>query len=168
MDLSKYSIDELVGLKNKINNMIYDYKDGYFYICNGRNWEDNSIFNVNTLQELCYEYGGDNGIVDVYSNNPNLSKLDNYGDVMFVTTKEDYDKWKEHRYITNMIPEIEKELDIWDNRENAPFRERPMFSPVYSRESLAEMKQKIADYDMSFVAPVRVNYVDDNQDNDSF
>ena len=165
INLSKYSIEELVELKNKIANTIYDYKDGYFYICNvrsyGRNWKENWIFNTHTLQELCHQYGGDDGIVDVYSNNPKLSKIDNYGDVMFVPTEKDYEAWKEWEYLKNYIPCIEKELDEWDNRDNVLFRERPHFEPIYTREDVTEMKLELENFDMSFIAPVRVNRVYD-------
>jgi hypothetical protein len=168
MDLSKYSIDELVELKNKISWMINDYKDGYFYICNvrsyGRNWKESGIHNTNTLQDLCYQYGGDDGIVDVYSNNPDLSKIDNYGDVMFVPSVEDYEKWRLYTGLVNRIPRIEEELDVWDNRDNVPFRERPTFGPIYSREDVAEMKLELKNFDMSFVAPVRVKRIYEDEE----
>ena len=61
MELSNLSIDELVKLKNRINNMIYLYKDGYVYICNvrsyGSNWTEKPT-NPHNLQELCYHYDG--------------------------------------------------------------------------------------------------------------
>jgi hypothetical protein len=168
MDLSKYSIDELVELRNTISNVISDYKDGYFYICNvrsyGRNWKDNWVHNPHTLQELCHQYYGDDGIVDVFSNNPDLSKIDNYGDVMFVPTEEDYEKWRSHTGLVNRIPRIEKELDEWDNRDNVPFRERPTFGPIYSREDVGQMKLELENFDMSFVAPVSVGRVYDEDE----
>ena len=168
MDLSNYNIDELIELKNKIDGMIYNHRDGYFYICKvrsyGRNWADNGIYNIHTLQELCNKYFGDDGIVDVYSNNPNLSKLNNYGAVMFVPTKEDYNKWKDYDYLVNIIPSIEKELDKWDNRNNVAFRERPTFEPHYDRDNLIVLKKELADYNMSFVAPVIVAYEEEDED----
>ena len=163
MDLTKYGIEELVELKNKISEMIYNYKDGYFYICNvrsyGRNWNDNFIYNTHTLQDLCYEYNGDNGIVDVYSNNPDLSKLENYGDIMFVPTEKDYSLWKEYTYMSNYIRSIEAELDEWDNRDDIPFVSRPKFGPIHSREELAELKKEYDNYDTSFVAPIPVERI---------
>jgi hypothetical protein len=157
IDLSKYSIGELVELKNEVSNMIDNYKDGYFYICNvrsyGRNWRDNSIHNTHTLQTLCYEYDGYDGIVDVYSNNPDLSMIDNYGDLMYITSESDYTKWKNYEYLKDSIPEISKELDNWENRDNVPFLHRPTFAPLYSREDLDEMIKELSDYDMSFVTP---------------
>ena len=85
MNKEEFKIEKLVEMRNEIDARIQNYKDGYFYICNvrsyGRNWKDNYIFNIHTLQELCNQYNGDDGIVDVYSNNPNLSKINSYGDV---------------------------------------------------------------------------------------
>jgi hypothetical protein len=158
IDLSKYSIGELVELQNKIDNTIHNYKDGYLYICNvrsyGRNWRDNNIHNIHTLQRLCYEYGGEDGIVDVYSTNPDLSMIENYGDLMYIVSESDYTKWKDYEYLKGSIPNISKRLDDWENRDNIPFHSRPSFAPMYSREELNEMVKKLADYDMSFVAPV--------------
>ena len=69
IDLSDYSIETLIELKDKISGIIYNHNDGYLYICNvrsyGRNWNDNGISNLYTLQELCNQYNGDDGIVDV-------------------------------------------------------------------------------------------------------
>ena len=165
IDLSQYTVEELVELKDTVSNRIYEYADGYFYICNvrsyGRNWKDNGITNVHTLQDLCYEYNGDDGIVDVYSNNPDIHKIQNYGDLAYVPTIEDYKAWKDYTYLKNSIPPLEEELNIWDNRDNLSFRERPTFSPIYTREDLTEMKTRLENYDMSFVAPVRRSYSED-------
>ena len=151
MDLSNLSFDELVELKNRVDNMIYSYKDGYTYICKvrsyGRNWIEN-VTNTHELQELCYRYDGQDGIVDVYSNNPYL-EVDNYGDVMFVPTVEDYEKWLEYTLLSNSITNAEKELDKWDNRGDTPFMYRTTFAPLYTREDLEEMKSKLANYDMA-------------------
>jgi len=164
MDLSKYTLQELVELKSTIDGIITEYRDGYFYICEvrsyGRTWTENWIYNTHVLQELCNKYDGYDGIVDVYSNNPDLSFIGNYGDVMFVSSVDDYEKWKTYMYIKNGIPSLEKELDEWDNRDNVPFNKRPYFAPIDTREDLAEQKKKLAEFDMSFVAPVMVNKVD--------
>ena len=159
MTKEEFKIEKLVEMRNEIDARIQNYKDGYFYICNvrsyGRNWKDNYIFNTHTLQELCHQYNGDDGIVDVYSNNPYL-EINNYGDVMFVPTVEDYEKWVEYNSLSNRIPNVEEELNAWYNRGDVPFMYRPTFSPMYTREDLEDMKNELANYDMSFVAPVRV------------
>jgi hypothetical protein len=166
-DMEMLKLDALVELRNEINQLIQDYKDGYFYICEvrsyGRNWKESGIYNTKSLQDLCYEYNGDDGIVDVYSNNPDLSSLYNYGDVMFVPTKEDLAKWKDYTYLTNRIPRVEEELNKWDKRDDVPFKYRPMFEPTHSREDLEHLKKRLEDFNMSFVAPVRVVRVYDEE-----
>ena len=155
MELSNLSIDELVELKNRISGMIYDYKDGYVYICNvrsyGRNWTEKPN-NTHELQELCYHYDGQDGIVDVYSTNPNLD-IDNYGDVKYIESVEDYENWKHHKQLVRLIDDIKKELEKWDNRDNVPFSQRPLFSPIYSREDLDKYEFELSVFDMSFVPP---------------
>jgi hypothetical protein len=82
---------------------------------------------------------------------------------MFVPSIEDYENWKKYMYIKNGIPSLEKALDEWDNRDNEPFNKRPYFAPIDTREDLAEQKKKLAEFDMSFVAPVRVKRTYDNE-----
>jgi hypothetical protein len=70
-----------------------------------------------------------------------------------------------HISLSNLIPMVEKELDAWDNRGDTPFMYRPTFAPLYTREDLEDMKTELANYDMSFVAPVSLKrqYNDDEQ-----
>jgi len=156
LDLIQYTIEELVELKNNISEHIHHYSDGFLYICNvhsyGRSWKEH-INNIYTLQDLCDEYSGDNGIVNVYSTNPNLSHIHNYGDLKYIVSQNDYDEWKKYTYLTNSIPKLEKELDEWDNRDNVSFGERPFFAPVYTREDVAKFKKELDEFDMSFVPP---------------
>jgi hypothetical protein len=158
MNLDNYTFDELIELKNKVNFKIYSFEDGYFYICDvrsyGRNWKEDHI-NPHTVQELCYQYNGDEGIVNVYTNNPDL-KINNYGDIKFVPTKEDLDKWKIYRFIETHIPEWEKELEEWENRDNVPFNRRPLFSPIYSSEAIEESKKEMSELEGTFVEPINI------------
>ena len=59
MNLSDYTFDQLIELKNEVNSLINSFEDGYFYICDvrsyGRQWKENHV-NPHTLQELCYQY----------------------------------------------------------------------------------------------------------------
>ena len=158
MDLSNYKIDELVELRNSINNMIEDYSDGYIYICKirsyGRNWNDRGVKNTHTLQELCNRYGGDDGIVDVYSTNPDLSHIDNYGELKHIKSVDDYEKWRAYERLKRDIPEYEKEWEEWDNIENISFRERrSYFKPILSKDDIEAMKKQLEEYDMSFTPP---------------
>ena len=167
LDLTKYSIEDLVSLKSEISEHLHSHVDGYLYICNvrsyGRQWKQ-IVRNTYSLQELCNQYDGYDGIVDVYSTNPNLSVVENYGDVMYIVSEEDYNKWKEHDYLTVTIRDIKKQLDVWESREKMSFQERPTFAPYYNREELAGLEKKIEDYDMSFVVPVSVKRVYDEDE----
>jgi hypothetical protein len=160
MNLDNYTFDELIELKNKVNFKIYSFEDGYFYICDvrsyGRNWKEDHI-NPHTVQELCYQYFGDEGIVDVYTNNPNLN-IDNYGGVNYFKSEEDYNAWKEWNYLTKKIPVMEQELDEWDNRDNVSFNRRPIFTPYFTRETVDEYKKQLAEYNMNFDKPVPLDY----------
>lgn len=157
IDLSKYSIEELIVLNHEIMNVIHNHEDGYVYICKvrsyGRNWTDNSIKNKHTLQDLMYQYDGEDGIVDVYTTNPHLGGIYNYGELKYIESVEDYEKWKQYEELKYNISDIEKTLDEWDNRDNVPFNQRPHFEPLFTREDLAKYKKELAEYDMSFVPP---------------
>jgi hypothetical protein len=161
IDLTKLTFDEIVSLRNKINNYLYKYEDGYLYICKvhsfGRHW-DEYVSNAFTLEELCNRYNGDDGVLHVYSTNPNLGHIMNYGDLMYIESQDDYNKWSKYKYLGIQIKNTERELDEWDNRDNVPFVSRPFFEPMYTREDLAEMKKEYEEYDMSFVPPRNYDY----------
>ena len=165
IDFTQYTMDQLIELKNKIDNHIYNYEDGFLYICKvysyGRKW-DEFIHNSYELQSLCDRYNGDEGIVNVYSTNPHLS-LNNYGIVKYIVSKGDYDKWVSYEYLKNQIPQLVTELFEWDNRDDKPFNERPYFAPIYSHDDVEEMKKQLSDYDMNFVAPVGYVGINDKE-----
>ena len=156
MNLENYTFEQLVELKNTVDSMIYSFKDGYLYLCKvrsyGRNWEERPT-NINTLTELCNQYDGYDGIVDVYTTNPNLD-IHNYGDVKYIKSEEDYERWYNYEQLKRLIPKIKEELAEWDNRDNVPFNQRPFFSPIYTREELVEYERKLSEYDMNFEPPV--------------
>ena len=86
MNLSDYTFEELVKLRNEIEDRLYSTSDGFLYICKvrsyGRNWNEQPN-NTYVLNQLCYQYNGDDGIVDVYTTNPDLN-LQNYGGVYYI------------------------------------------------------------------------------------
>jgi hypothetical protein len=156
MELFNLPFEELIELRNRIDGMIRSYKDGYLYICKvrsyGRNWTEN-VNNTFELEQLCYQYDGQDGIVDVYSTNPNLKDVHNYGNLMYIESQEDYDNWYGYEQLKRLIPQIKDTLDKWDNRDNVPFNQRPFFEPINTRGDLAEYELKLGVYDMSFVPP---------------
>ena len=148
------SLESLTMLRNSIDDAIYSRKDGYFYICRvrsfGRVWENNNIYNTFTLQELCDEYSGDNGIVDVYSNNPDLDVQNYAGDNMFIPTIEDYNKWKEYTTISNEIKHYERDLN-GGNSYN-------VFTTIdFIKNQIEDLKEQLDNIDMNFVSPVSYN-----------
>ena len=173
MDLTKLSIDELVSLRNKIEGLIYSHDDGYLYICSVRQygsvWEErpNSLY---SLRELCDSYHGDNGIVDVYTNNPNLKfpemEFYNYGDVMYIKTEGDYRQWIEHTKRKNLIEDVTQRLDEWDEKKDLPLRYRPSFAPIWTREDVSEWVTEFENTKWDFVEPrsMKKDYFEEDSD----
>lgn len=159
IDLKKYSVEELVKLRDEIDNHIYSYKDGFVYICNvrsyGRVFEEYGITNEYTLQELCFNYDGEDGIVDVYSTNPNLSHIHNYGGMWYIESEHDYRRWKEYSDLKGIISDSIKILEKWENRDNLPFTSRPLFPPSINRGEVNELKLEFENFKMDFIPPVK-------------
>lgn len=97
------------NLVDKIRTRLNNASDGFIYLaclrCYGSiQWI--TFSNEFLTQELCDEYFGDNGIVDVYTNNPN-NKIDSYGSVVYKSLEELQNMSKENismsRAITNWI-----------------------------------------------------------------
>jgi len=170
IDLSNYTINQLTELQSKVNNLISNYSDGHIYICKvrsyGRNWNENWIKNTKTLQDLCYEYGGDNGIVDVFTTNKDLGEdFSNYGDTMIIKSLEDYEKWAKYKSLTNRIERAEKELieskeRNWRSERVSynPFSlngRRSYSSPTYTQDEIDQMKEELKNLPSDFEEPVR-------------
>jgi hypothetical protein len=90
---------------NKLYQEILDTSDGFIYMtclrCYGSiRWKHHN--NEFSVQDLCNEYYGDNGIVDVYTNNPN-HKIDSYGSVLVKTYEEIVDMSKENVSMSSAI-----------------------------------------------------------------
>ena len=82
----------------------------------------------------------------------------NYGNVFYIKSEDDYKAWKEWDYLTKSIPNMEKELEEWDNRDNVSFSRRPLFAPIFTRERIDEYKKELEEFDMSFTVPVPLGY----------
>ena len=171
MNLDKLTMDELISLRNKIEYKINSYEDGYLYICSVRQfgsvWEERPS-SLYSLKELCNEYNGDNGIVDVYSNNPNLEfpemEFYNYGDVMFIKSEDDYRDWIKYNKDKNFIEDVTQRLDEWDEKKDLPLRHRPHFAPIWTREQVGEWITEFESKKWDFVEPrsMKKNYLEDD------
>lgn len=170
MDLTKLTMDELISLRNEIEGLIHSYEDGYLYICSVRQfgsvWEERPK-SLHSLRELCDSYYGDNGIVDVYTNNPNLEfpemEFENYGDVMYIKTEGDYRQWIEHTKRKNLIEDVTQRLDEWDESKNLPFKYRPSFAPIWTREEVSKWVEEFESRTWDFEPPrdMKPKYYDD-------
>jgi len=160
MNLDKLTMDELISLRNKIEYKINSYEDGYLYICSVRQfgsvWEERPS-SLYSLRELCDSYNGDNGIVDVYTNNPNLEfpemEFYNYGDVMFIKSEDDYRDWVKYNKDKNFIEDVTQRLDEWDEKKDLPLRHRPHFAPIWTREQVGEWITEFESKTWDFVEP---------------
>jgi len=92
MELEKM-IEQFRSLEDQLSTVrsqISEYSDGFLYLtclrCYGSlQWETHT--NEFLVQELCNEFYGDNGIVDVYTNNSN-HKISSYGDIKVMDLEE--------------------------------------------------------------------------------
>jgi hypothetical protein len=90
---------------NTLFREILNTPDGFLYVtklrCYGSiHWGTHK--NEFSTQDLCNEYYGDNGIVDVYTNNPD-HKISSYGDVEVMTYDEIINMSKENISMSNAI-----------------------------------------------------------------
>ena len=105
-------IKEIEALESKLSalrSQLHEHTDGFLYLtclCSygSVNWQTHN--NEYTVQELCNEYDGYDGIVNVYTTNPN-SSISNYGEVSVMTLDEIQNISKDNismsRAITNWI-----------------------------------------------------------------
>jgi hypothetical protein len=111
------------------------------------------------LQELCDNYSGDDVIVDVYTNNPNLKfpemEYRNWaGSTKFIKSEYDYREWSKFIRLENTIKSAIQEHKEWDERENLPFNMRPSFKPFYTQEDLDKLIQEFENTKWDFVKPI--------------
>jgi len=161
MNLDNLKMDELISLRNEIEGRIQSYTDGYLYICSvrcyGSVWEERPM-SLYSLRELCNSYNGDNGIVDVYTNNPNLefSEMEfyNYGDVNFIKSEYDYREWVKYTKEKRFIEDVTERVSNWENGDkDLPFIRRP-FAPIWVKEQVDEFTEDFESKTWNFTEPV--------------
>jgi hypothetical protein len=174
MNLEKLTMDELISLRNEIDNRIYNYTDGYLYICSVRKfgsvWEEKPK-SLYSLKELCDSYTGDNGIVDVYTNNPNLDfpemEFYNYGDVCYIKSEYDYREWVKYTKEKHFIESVTERVNEWEESKDKPLRYRPMFAPIWTKEQVDEFTKEFESKTWDFVEPrsMKKCYFGEDSDN---
>jgi hypothetical protein len=163
IDFTKYSVEELRELENSISHYIYTREDGFKYICEirsyGRNWKQ-VLTNEVAVNDMCREYDGEDGIVDVYTTNPD-AKIQNYGEVNYIKSVEDYEKWKKSNSLMDLIKSAEKKLKEWEGRENVPFHSRPSFTPMWTQEDILGWRNELETLEWTYEEPVLLNKDED-------
>ena len=108
--------DEVYELKEQIRLI----SDGFIYLtklrCYGSiTWDMHS--NAFSVQELCDEYYGDNGIVDVYTNNPD-HMISSYGEVFVMSLEELKNLSQKNVSMTEAI--VNRMIDSVDSNKSQP------------------------------------------------
>jgi hypothetical protein len=173
MNLDKLTMDELISLRNEIEGRIHSFEDGYLYICSVRQfgsvWEERPS-SLYSLKELCDSYHGDNGIVDVYTNNPNLEFPEmyfyNYGDVEFIKSEYDYREWVKYNKEKYFVDSVTEKVNEWEECKDKPLMCRPMFAPIWSKEQVDEFTKEFESKTWDFTEPrsMKINYLDDDDE----
>jgi hypothetical protein len=176
MELSGYTMSELIELRDKISNYILNKGDGFLYINRihsyGRSYDVISS-NFESAMELSSQYTGDDGITELYTTNPNATGYV-YGGIFLINSKEEYDKWVEYRTLKSLIREVEGDFKKWETRETLPFYLRPTFEPIWSKEELDEYRLKLNKLEKEVVEPKLIGgsdnmfgYYDEDVETDS-
>ena len=63
-------------------------------------------------------------------------------------------EWVKFNKSRNLIDSIREQVDAWEDRDNLPFRSRPMFKPVWSKENLEDEVKEFENKTWDFVEPV--------------
>jgi hypothetical protein len=159
IDFTQHSVEELRELENSISHYIYTREDGFKYICEvrsyGRNWKQ-ELTNEVAVNDMCREYDGEDGIVDVYTTNPD-AKIENYGEVNYIKSVEDYEKWKQSNSLMDLIKSAEKKLKEWEDRENTPFHSRPSFTPMWTQEDILGWRNELELLEWTYEEPKPIN-----------
>lgn len=149
--LKNLTFDELKEVKSKVEDMMNNYDDGFKYECKLLSYGIKSTIILNnpySVQELCNKYDALEGIVDVYTTNPNLN-IHNYGDTYYFPTLEDAEKWRLYTHLKSNIDTWKKELNEWEN---------PLFKPRYSKQDVENYEKQILGYEKEMIQPVKLNY----------
>ena len=158
MDLTKYSVEELRELQNRIGGYLQTRNDGFIYICEvrsyGNRWK-NVLTNELAVNDLCIKYDGEDGIVDVYTTNPD-AKIENYGEVNYIKSEDQYRKWKDSETLISQIKSAEDRLAKWNDRDNIPFHSRPTFAPMWTEQDILGWRNELETIEWDYKEPVSI------------
>ena len=92
--------------------------------------------------------------------------FENYGDVMFIKSEDDYREWIKHTKAKNLIENVTQRLDEWDESKDLLFKYRPSFAPHWTREDVSEWVTEFESKKWDFVEPrsMKVNYFEEDSE----
>jgi hypothetical protein len=144
MELEKLTLDELVALNTKIEIEIDNREDGFFYILHIRSFgsvSEQKCKNEVSAQINCYYYNGDNGIIDLYTNNKEC-KIKNYGgSKYFIDSEENYHSWKSWAKDKSTVERYEEMGTLPDLLIKA----KEEFEKLYSNKIITEPEEILLD-----------------------
>ena len=156
IDFTEHSVEELRELENSISHYLYNRNDGFIYICEvrsyGNRWE-NVLTNELAVNDLCVKYDGYDGIVDVYTTNPD-AKIENYGEVNYIKSEEDYTKWKQSEVLMNFIKSTENDIERF-NKGEKPFK------PFYTEQDILGWRNELESLEWTYEEPISINKNED-------
>ena len=163
MELSGYTMSELIKLREEISNYILNKKDGFLYINRihsyGRS-HDVISSNLESAIELSNRYTGDDGITELYTNNPDATGYV-YGGIFLINSKEEYDKWVECKTLKYLIKDFEESIIKWEKRENLPYYSKPVFEPSMTKEVVDGYREELNKLEKEVVEPKLIDGSDD-------
>jgi hypothetical protein len=163
MELSVYTIEQLIELRDNISNYILNKEDGFLYINRihsyGRS-HDTISSNLHSAKELCDRYTGDDGVAELYTTNPDATGYV-YGGIYLINSKEEYDKWMEYKTLKSLIRDAEDTIKKWENRGNVSFYSRPRSEPYITNEELNDYKDQLNKLEKEVVEPKLIDGSDD-------
>jgi hypothetical protein len=89
--------------------------------------------------------------------------FENYGDVMYIKSEDDYRDWVKYNKEKNFIEDVTKRVSEWEECKDKPLRLRPMFAPIWTKEEVDEMTKEFESKTWDFTEPrsMKKNYLED-------
>lgn len=159
MEISNYTLLELVELRNRIQDRINKTEDGFVYVNRVHSYGNHyDVVSPNAVvaEEVSDRYNGDNGITELYTNNPDIDFVV-YGGTYFINTIEEYYEWIEWLTLKNLIRDTQLDIEEWEDRENQPAYMRSQIEPIWSRAQLEHEVQELAKLEARVVKPKAIN-----------
>ena len=155
MELSNYTLSELVELRNLIQDRITNTEDGFIYVNRVHSYGNHyDVLSRNAVaaEAVSDQYTGDDGITELYTNNPDTN-FSVYGGTYFINSLDQYKDWIEWLTLRQLIRDIRMDIEEWEDRENHPLYVRPHVEPIWSRTELDREIEELAVLEARVVKP---------------